>query len=186
MELAGEAGSLLKIEAEIDDALAAAKKQWLAGPKPEQLSFFPQEKKPEQLNMFDLTGISDEQFWDEAEGRLLAALRDYAEHATGETGLARRLFADDTARGFAFIDLCRQRFDVVVMNPPFGEPIQKSKTYLFSSYLDAKYDLIATFVERACILLRDDGVLGQLGNRTVFFGQMLERWRRKLFLEVGA
>jgi 23S rRNA G2445 N2-methylase RlmL len=31
------------------------------------------------------------------------------------------MFADDAAQGFAFIDLCRERFDVVVMNPPFGE-----------------------------------------------------------------
>src|SRR5216683_8241012 len=31
MKLAGEAGSLLKIEEEIQDAVAAARKQWIAG-----------------------------------------------------------------------------------------------------------------------------------------------------------
>jgi len=36
MKLADEAGSLLKIEEEIKDAVAEARKQWLEGPKYEQ------------------------------------------------------------------------------------------------------------------------------------------------------
>ena len=32
----------------------------------------------------------------------------------------RRLFAEDAAQGFALADLVAQRFDVVLMNPPFG------------------------------------------------------------------
>ncbi len=191
MELAGEAGSLLKIEEEIDDALAAAKKQWLAGPKPEQLSFFPQEKTPEQLSMFDLTGISDEQFWEEAEGRLLAALRDYAEQADpslplgGTEGgrLARRLFADDTARGFAFIDLCRQHFDVVLMNPPFGEGSKPAKAYIEQSYPRSKNDVYAVFVERWLERLISDGRLGAITSRTGFFLSSFRRWREEILLE---
>ncbi|MGL5018979.1 MAG: hypothetical protein ACRDBP_12660, partial [Luteolibacter sp.] len=41
----------------------------------------------------------------------------------------RRLFAEDAARGFAFIDLCRQRYDVVLMNPPFGESSERCVKY---------------------------------------------------------
>src|SRR5918996_1288518 len=37
MQLAGEAGSLLKIEADLVDAVTEAKKQWLTRPKAEQL-----------------------------------------------------------------------------------------------------------------------------------------------------
>ncbi len=53
MKLAGEAGSLLKIEDEISEAVAAAKKQWLSEPQPQQLALFPEEKpaKPEQLGL---------------------------------------------------------------------------------------------------------------------------------------
>jgi hypothetical protein len=39
MKLAGEAGSLLKIEEEINDAVAEAREQWLAALTPEQLLF---------------------------------------------------------------------------------------------------------------------------------------------------
>jgi hypothetical protein len=182
MELAGEAGSLLKIEEEIDDALAAAKKQWLAGPKPEQLSFLPQEKTPEQLSMFDLTGISDEQFWEEAEGRLLAALRDYAEHASGESGLARRLFADDTARGFAFIDLCRERFDVLLMNPPYGEPTAQAKTYLVRQYPDTHKDIYSAFYERSIQLTREGAYIGALTSRTFLQNNSFIPLREKILL----
>jgi hypothetical protein len=62
---------------------------------------------------------------------IYVALRAYTEQA--ESGdYQRRLFAEDAARGFAFIDLCRKRFDVVLMNPPFGEPI-KATSALYRS-----------------------------------------------------
>jgi hypothetical protein len=47
--------------------------------------------------MFDVSGITDEQFWLEAEARAIEALRDYAKRATNGKGLTRRLFADDAA-----------------------------------------------------------------------------------------
>ena len=72
------------------------------------------------MTIFDLSGVDDEAFWAQAEGLVLDALRDYAEHAAGRAGLRRRLFADDAAQGFAFVDLCRKRYDVMLMNPPFG------------------------------------------------------------------
>ncbi|MHC5732711.1 MAG: hypothetical protein ACYTXY_53435, partial [Nostoc sp.] len=65
MKLAGEAGSLLKIEEEIRDVIAEAKQQWKAKPKPKQLTFLPDYEKPqlEQLNLFDVADITDEEFW---------------------------------------------------------------------------------------------------------------------------
>ena len=77
---------------------------------------------PRQERGLDVTGITDETFWEQAEERIYAALQTYAEQAENGGGYQRRLFADDAARGFAFIDLCRKRFDVALMNPPFGNP----------------------------------------------------------------
>ena len=42
MRLAGEAGSLLKIEEEIQSAVEEARNQCQAGPKPEQSELFPE------------------------------------------------------------------------------------------------------------------------------------------------
>ena len=119
MQLAGEAGSLLKIEEEISSAITEAKKLWKAGPQLEQPKLFGELEPAKQKELtIDLSGITDEQFWDSAESRIYDALRDYAEQAENGGGFQRRLFAEDAARGFAFIDVCRKRYDVMMMNPP--------------------------------------------------------------------
>ena len=78
----------------------------------------------------DLSGIDDDRFFHEAEARIIEALRDFAETATGGASVRRRLFAGDAAQGIALIDLVRTRFDVVLMNPPFGAPPSSSADQL--------------------------------------------------------
>ena len=148
MKLAGEAGSLLKIEEEIAGAVAEAKQKWLADPKPEQGRLFADDTAPptQKERGLDVTGITDETFWEQAEERIYAALQTYAEQAE-HGGYQRRLFADDAARGFAFIDLCRKRYDVVLMNPPFGDASLPSKPYIEDVYGDTKGDVYKAFVE---------------------------------------
>ena len=113
MKIAGEAGSLLKIEEEIKDAVSAAGKQWREVPKPEQQLLFPSldAPRPKQQELrFDVEGITDEGFWEQAEDRILDAQKKYSEEAENGRTVIRRLFAEDAARGFAFIDLCRKRY----------------------------------------------------------------------------
>ena len=184
MQLAGEAGSLLRIEADIADAVAEAKKQWLTRPKAEQLTLWPEDKRPtvEQLGLFDVSGITDEEFWHQAEARVLDLLQTYARHAVDGTGLQRQLFADDAARGFAFVDLCRQQFDVVLMNPPFGEASKPSKVYVEKAYPRTKNDVYAAFVERGLQLLYAGGMLGAITSRTGFFLSSFQKWREEILL----
>ena len=149
MKLAGEAGSLLKIEEEIKDAVAAAKRQWIEGPKPEQAVLFPELAKPQpkQQTLFDVKAITDEQFWDHAESRILTALKHYAERAENGRAVRRRLFADDAARGLAFIDLCQRRYDFVLMNPPYAETEGALQAFLRNRYPDNWTNLYSAFIE---------------------------------------
>jgi len=80
MRLAGEAGSLLKIEEEIANAIAEARQKWLADPKPEQLQLFADENVPptQQELELDVAGITDETFWERAEERIYVALQAYS------------------------------------------------------------------------------------------------------------
>ena len=90
----------------------------------EQVALFPHliKHQPRQEKLrFDVKGITDEAFWDQAEESILSSLREYSERTENGGAVRRRLFSEDAARGFAFIDLCRKRYDVVLMNPPFGE-----------------------------------------------------------------
>jgi hypothetical protein len=184
MQLAGEAGSLLKIEEDLADAVAEAKKQWLTRPKREQLTLWPEDKRPtvEQLGLFDVSWITDEAFWHQAEARVLDLFQTYARHAATGTGLQRQLFADDAARGFAFVDLCRQQFDVVLMNPPFGEVSKPSKAYIETAYPRTKNDVYAAFVERGLQLLYAGGMLGAITSRTGFFLSSFQKWREEILL----
>ena len=188
MELAGEAGSLLKIEEEIQEAVAEAKKQWLEGPKPDQQLLFPgmDDPQPKQQEMrFDLTGVTEEQFWEQAEDRILGALEDFAEHADNGRSIRRRMFAEDAAQGFAFIDICRSRFDVLLMNPPFGASSKKSKNYIDAHYSDSKGDLLANFVERTLELINRSGRVGAISSRTPFFLGSFETFRKEVLGEDG-
>jgi tRNA1(Val) A37 N6-methylase TrmN6 len=80
----------------------------------------------------------------------------------------RRLFANDAVRGFALIDLCRKKFDVALMNPPFGAGSTQTKAKLESVYPRTKNDVYAAFVERGLQLLHQRGQLGAITSRTVF------------------
>jgi len=180
MKLAGEAGSLLKIEEEIKDAVAAAGKQWREGPKPEQQLLFPdmEARRPKQQELrFDVKGITDVRFWEQAEDRILDALKEYAEQAENGRAVRRRLFAEDAARGFAFIDLCRKRYDTVLMNPPFGLVPSVVFEYLQHSYVDTYVDVYGAFVVRGSIL-SPHGFVGAISSRSFITSKKLERWRR--------
>ena len=62
----------------------------------------------------------DEDFWTKAEKLVFQALADYVAAASDTGNARRRLFADDAAQGFAFADLMAKKFDLVLINPPFG------------------------------------------------------------------
>src|SRR5688572_24077579 len=167
----GEVGTLLKIEKEISDAISEAKRLWRAVPKMDQMTLFQKERIPEfeQGALFDVSDITDEQFWTEAEARVIESLRVYAQGVSNGKGLLRRLFADDAAQGFAFVDICRKRFDVVLMNPPFGAASKGSKSYIDLVYPKTKGDLLANFIERSLELSLSSGLIGAISSRTCFF-----------------
>lgn len=179
MKLAGEAGSLLKIEQEIQDAIGRAREKLVTMPQAVQMKLF--EPKPSQ--QYHVADLGNEEFWAEAEQRVLSALRRYSAQAMHNSGITRRLFADDAAQGMAFIDTLQKPFDVVLMNPPFGAASKGSKDYIYKAYPRTKNDLYTAFVERGLELLRPGGHLGAITSRTGFFLQTFQDWRRDILLE---
>ncbi|MFQ5615770.1 MAG: Eco57I restriction-modification methylase domain-containing protein, partial [Anaerolineales bacterium] len=166
MKLAGEAGTLLKIEEELTGAIADARRQWAARPKNEQLTLFPEMGAPQSEQLaFDFSGITDESFWETAEARVLDALQDYATRAANGKETRRRLFAEDAAQGFAFVELCRKRFDVVLMNPPFGLVPDQVFSFLQLEYPENYVDVYSTFVVRG-EKLSANGFVGTITSRS--------------------
>lgn len=159
MRLADEVGSLLKLERHLADAVKEAERTVGA-----------------------LFAASEEGFWRTAEDRVRAALAQLAREANEGHPDRARLFAEDAERGIAFIDVCRERFDVVVMNPPFGAASRRAKTYIDKMYPRTKNDLYAAFVERGLEWLRPGGRLGAITSRTGFFLTTFQRWREEILL----
>jgi hypothetical protein len=183
MKLAGEAGSLLKIEDEISDAIDQARREWQKLAVQQQDLFSAAElaalgQVGSSINT-DLQYLAKD-FWINIEVRIYAALRDYAELAESGSGIQRRLFAEDAARGFAFIDVCRKRYDVALMNPPFGKPATKSLKYLKAAFPDDWKDIYATFFTRNQGILAENGALGAITSLLFFYSKQLRDLRRTL------
>ncbi|WP_349609035.1 Eco57I restriction-modification methylase domain-containing protein [Cupriavidus sp. DF5525] len=122
----------------------------------------------------------EQESWQQAEVRLREALTEFANAA--KSTYQGRLFAQDALQGLRLIDLSREVFDVVVMNPPFGALASGTKDHLVKAYPCSKNDLLAIFVERGLQLLRSDGRVGAITSRTCFFLSSFKRWREEVVL----
>jgi hypothetical protein len=160
MELAGEAGSLLPIERDIRDAVREVLK--------------------ESGELFE---TSDQQRWQSAERELLDALHEYGQQVSNGRTFQRRLFADDAVQGLGFIDLCSTRYDVVLMNPPFGSFTERTRTWASKTWPRTKNDIYAAFVERGIALLHPRSRLGAITSRTGFFLSSFQKWREEVLLK---
>lgn len=131
----------------------------------------------------DLFREVDEEQWDSAENRLRKALSDFSLSAL--SSYQGYLYAEDALQGLRLIDLCNEKFDVVLMNPPFGALSENSKTALSKTYPNSKNDLLAIFVERGLDLLRTGGRIGAITSRTCFFLTSFQKWREQVVLKTG-
>lgn len=182
MQLAGEAGTLLKIEEEIQTAIKDARNQWQSQSGRNSVSDMFQTEldaaTPQQKLGFDLRGIDDATFWDDAEQLILEALSNYANQAESSAD-QKRLFAEDAAKGFAFIDLCRNRFDVVLMNPPFGEASEKSEKYINSSYSNINKNILCAFIARSYSIGNYGSLTGVIYDKTAQIKSTYEKFRKE-------
>jgi len=145
--LAGDLGTLLRIEDSIAVELRRARDQFVK--QRHSTAYFPGMEPVTKQGALDLSGIDDDRFFHEAEIRIVEALRTFAETATRDVSVRKRLFADDAVQGVALVDLVRTRFDVVLMNPPFGEASNRSLQHVGSCYPDWNKNLLCAFVARA-------------------------------------
>jgi Eco57I restriction-modification methylase len=179
--LAGELGTLLRVEDGISAELCLAREQFVK--QRHTTDFLPGMEPLVKQRALDLSGIDDDRFFHEAEARIVEALRSFAETANGGASARRRLFAGDAAQGIALIDLIRTRFDVVLMNPPFGAGSLAAKKEFEKGYPRTKNDIYAAFVERGIQLLHPHGLLGAITSRTGFFLSSFQKWREEILLK---
>lgn len=159
MQQAGDVGSLLAMETDISAAIKRV--IGLRG---------------------GLFAKEDRDKWQLMHTELMKALMAYCDAVSNGERFKRTLFANDTAQGLSYIDLCETKMDVMLMNPPFGDPSTPSKKYIESHYPRTKNDLYAAFVERGIQWLVPHGMLGAISSRTGFFLTSFQKWREEIVL----
>src|SRR5207245_1739404 len=85
--------------------------------------------------------------------RIRAALTQFVDEAVAAQQARRRLFREDAAQGLGLVQLAEARFDVVLMNPPFGDATEATHSLLQLDYPSSANDLFAVFVSRGLELL---------------------------------
>ncbi len=80
------------------------------------------------------------------------------------------------------LGVAEKKFDVVLMNPPFGDCTPSAKATLFEAYGRERIDLGGCFISRFTEMLESGGRIGVLANRTLLFSATLDEWR-SLYLQ---
>lgn len=119
-----------------------------------------------------LFAAEEQEGWERAEARLCAALTEFSQPA--KSTYQGHLFAQDALQGLRLIDLCREVFDVVVMNPPYGDGSVSARDYLQANYGGQPNDLFGCFIERSIQMGR---YIGALTSRTFLFFSSFEKLR---------
>jgi hypothetical protein len=120
----------------------------------------------------------EQESWQHAEVRLHEALTEFAQ--TAKSTYQGRLFALDALQGLRLINLCGEVFDVVVMNPPFGDAPESAKAYLKEKYSDWADNLYVAFHNRASMMLAKNGRVGVISSRTFIAYRDFEAFRKSL------
>jgi len=81
--------------------------------------------------------------------------------------------------------VAEKKFDVVLMNPPFGAGSTRAKRDFDAAYPRTRNDVYAAFVERGIELLSPRGRLGAISSRTGFFLSSFQKWREEILLRTA-
>jgi len=109
--------------------------------------------------------------------RIRSALELFTQEAATQQRTTLRLFAEDSLAGMGLLEMAELKFDVVLMNPPFGDCTPAAKPMLFEMFGRERIDLGGCFITRFVGKLLAGGKLGVIANRTLLFAASLDEWR---------
>ncbi len=157
MILAGEAGYLLRIAGMMEESI----RQIYGGAE-------------------DMFSKQDEDRWVRAAKELSTSLETFATSAAADQAFTRQLFAGDAARGLGFIDVCSQRYDTILMNPPFGQATDRVAEFLSSAYPEWNKNLLCAFLLAASLQSRDHTMIGAVVDKTALIKSTYSAFREEL------
>ena len=175
-EHAFEIGSLLRIRQPFMELFEARKaKPAELQEVARQLSFLTPEF--EQLSLGDVPVTVPKELTVE---EIVASIREYVRQASQAHDLGSRLFGYDAERAVELIDVLTERYDVILMNPPYGAMSPACKTYARDHYPRTHNDFYGAFIEQAVDLCVEGGYVGALTGRTFMFLKSFQKLREEI------
>ncbi|MBI3303497.1 MAG: hypothetical protein HYZ72_15645, partial [Deltaproteobacteria bacterium] len=187
-------GSLLKVRTEFERlfgrvsqvAHERSRKQqevWAHAGQQELFSLSPQRELSESFST--LSGRT----WTVDE--LLDDLRRFEEEVLPSQDIGARLFYTDLERTVGLLSLLSQQYDVVLMNPPYGDMPPEARDYLQGNkkkkipahYPRTHQDYATAFLEQALDLLHPNGFVGGLIPRSFMYLSSYEKVRTEILAE---
>jgi len=187
LEFTYDVGGLLKVRAPFERLLDERKKgvQARFQPKITGQSFL--SKKG------NIGGQSELSIEDEKQGvlvkpavtldEMLNALLDFEREGMEKKDMGTMLFAGEAEKSVGLLSILSQRYDVVVMNPPYGDMPKTTKEYAKKHYPRTHRDYYAAFIEQAVNLCCLNGFIGMLTGRTFLFLTGFEKVRREILFK---
>jgi hypothetical protein len=190
MDQVAELGSLLRVEERLRELLTDAG-QSVAEEELEALDPRRQREIPgmePQVRQMGLADLADDE--EQAAAwtphytlrELREDLRAFARRALDEHDLNAQLFATEADKAVRLLDVLMGEYDVVVMNPPYGDTTDPAKDYLKKVYPLTKNDIYAAFFDRSLDLVSSQGLVGALTSRTYLNLKKFVKLRRKIIL----
>lgn len=112
------------------------------------------------------------------EERIRAALERFVTEEDRATNTQRRLFLGEATYGVGLLELAEKTFDVVLMNPPFGEASKRAEAELATLYPNWNRNLVCSFIARSAELCCATGLIGAVVDRTIANKSTYEDFRR--------
>jgi len=110
----------------------------------------------------------------------VARIRDFIRRAAEVQDMGSLLFGLDAEQAVHLVDVLTDRYDVILMNPPYGAMSAECKSYARRMYPRTHNDLYAAFIEQAIDLCQPGGCVGALTGRTFLFLRSFQRLREEI------
>lgn len=172
---ASQLGSLLRLEREINDLIAAERSRYRQEPLFAAL--------PEGIGR----QADDEEFWAILDVQIVQALDEFARQQAA-SGVDQGFFRGEAVKGLRLAELMLGRYDVVVTNPPYMSRRKMNATLaglVAAAYPAGKSDLYAAFIQRCLEFADECGLVGMLTMHSFMFISSYEELRQAIRREAA-
>jgi len=169
LENVAEVGSLLRVEERFRQALSSGGFQSKTPTK---------KKKDADGQQAAFAEIAPGWSLEHTVEQMLVHLREFARRALQEHDLNAQLFAAETEKSVALLDVFLHEYDVVVMNPPFGMSLPDAHVAIDSMYPSWGDNLLCAFYIRAEAMVQSrNGYIGMVADKTITAKRLYSSFR---------